>query len=461
MKFKVPHTYVLLFMVIIVCAIASYIVPAGVYDRVKDPDTGRTIVDPGSFHRVDQTPVGIFDIFLSIPKGMKAASEIIFFIFIVGGAFGIIQATGFVEASIGRAVLSLEGKEKLLIPLTMAIFSIGGATFGMAEETLVFVPIGIALARALGFDTITGTAMVALGAASGFTGGWMNPFTVGVAQGIADLPLFSGFGFRFIAYLVILGTAIVYVTRYAMMVKKDPTKSPVYDLEQTSTHKIDLSAIPQYTARHTGVLIVMILGFATLIYGVFKLGWYITELSGIFIAMAVVAGLVGGLGVNDIGNQFVKGAGSLVFGALVVGVARGILIVLTEGQIIDTIIHAMASAIQNLPTVLSAVGMYVVQVIINTFIPSGSGQAATTMPIMIPVADLVGITRQTAVLAFGYGDGFTNSIIPTSAVLMAYLAIGGIPYDRWVRWIAPLMGLWLLIGGIFVTIATLINYGPF
>jgi len=460
-KFKVPHTYVLLFMVIIVCAIASYIVPAGVYDRVKDPDTGRTIVDPGSFHRVDQTPVGIFDIFLAIPKGMKAASEIIFFIFIVGGAFGIIQATGFVEAAIGRAVLSLEGKEKLLIPLTMAIFSIGGATFGMAEETLVFVPIGIALARALGFDTITGTAMVALGAASGFTGGWMNPFTVGVAQGIAHLPLFSGFGFRFIAYLVILGTAIVYVTRYAMMVKKDPTKSPVYDLDQTSTHKMDLSAIPQYTTRHTGVLLVMILGFATLIYGVFKLDWYITELSGIFIAMAVVAGLVGGLGVNDIGSQFVKGAGSLVFGALVVGVARGILIVLTEGQIIDTIIHAMASAIQNLPTVLSAVGMYVVQVIINTFIPSGSGQAATTMPIMIPVADLVGITRQTAVLAYGYGDGFTNSIIPTSAVLMAYLAIGGIPYDRWVRWIAPLMGLWLLIGAIFVTIATLINYGPF
>ncbi len=461
MKFRVPHTYVLIFMVILIAAVATYIIPAGVYEKVKDPNTGRTVVDPDSFHYVDPNPVKPFDIIQAIPKGMKDAATIIFFIFIVGGAFGMIQGTGAIEAGIGKAVKSLEGKEKILIPATMFIFSLGGATFGMAEETLVFIPMGVALARALGFDAITGTAMIALGAAAGFTGGWMNPFTVGVAQGIAQLPLFSGIGLRLVGWVVFLGIAIWYVVSYSLKVKADPTKSVIYDLEQKNQEVMKLEEIPELTSKHKLVFGVIAIGFAFIVYGVFKLGWYITEISSMFLLMGIVSGLVGGSGVNKTAMDFIDGAKSLTFGALVVGLARGILIVMKDGLIIDTIIHGLASMISALPTTVSAVGMYAVQVVINFFIPSGSGQAATTMPIMAPLADLVGITRQTAVLAYQYGDGFTNSIIPTSAVLMGYLSIANIPYERWFKWIVPLMGLWLLSGCVFLIISVLINYGPF
>jgi len=461
MKFRVPHTYVLIFMVILIAAAATYIIPAGVYEKVEDPNTGRTVVDPDSFHYVDPNPVKPFDVIQAIPKGMKDAATIIFFIFIVGGAFGMIQGTGAIEAGIGKAVKSLEGKEKILIPATMFIFSLGGATFGMAEETLVFIPMGVALARALGFDAITGTAMIALGAAAGFTGGWMNPFTVGVAQGIAQLPLFSGIGLRLAGWVVFLAIAVWYVVSYSLKVKADPTKSVIYDLEQENKEVMKLEEIPELTSKHKLVFGVIVIGFAFIIYGVFKLGWYITEISSMFLLMGIVSGLVGGSGVNKTASDFVEGAKSLTFGALVVGLARGILIVMKEGLIIDTIIHSLAGMISALPTTVSAVGMYAVQVVINFFIPSGSGQAATTMPIMAPLADLVGITRQTAVLAYQYGDGFTNSIIPTSAVLMGYLSIANIPYERWFKWIAPLMALWLLSGCVFLVISVLINYGPF
>lgn len=461
MKFRVPHTYVLIFFVILIAAVATYIIPAGVYEKVEDPNTGRTVVDPDSFHYVDPNPVKPFDVIQAIPKGMKDASTIIFFIFIVGGAFGMIQGTGAIEAGIGKAVKSLEGKEKILIPATMFIFSLGGATFGMAEETLVFIPMGVALARALGFDAITGTAMITLGAAAGFTGGWMNPFTVGVAQGIAQLPLFSGIGLRLAGWVVFLAIAVWYVVSYSLKVKADPTKSVIYDLEQENKEVMKLEEIPELTSKHKLVFGVIVIGFAFIIYGVFKLGWYITEISSMFLLMGIVSGLVGGSGVNKTARDFVDGAKSLTFGALVVGLARGILIVMKDGLIIDTIIHSLASMISALPTTVSAVGMYAVQIVINFFIPSGSGQAATTMPIMAPLADLVGITRQTAVLAYQYGDGFTNSIIPTSAVLMGYLSIANIPYERWFKWIAPLMALWLLSGCVFLVISVLINYGPF
>ncbi|QSQ08177.1 hypothetical protein H0A61_00497 [Koleobacter methoxysyntrophicus] len=461
MKFKVPHTYVIIFTVVIVAALCTYIIPAGVYEKVKDPNTGRMVVDPDSFKYVEQTPVKLFDIFKAVPNGMKAAASIIFFIFIVGGAFGMIQGTGAVEAGIGKAVLGLQGKEKFLIPATMFIFSLGGATFGMAEETLVFIPIGVALARALGFDAITGTAMITMGAAAGFCGGFMNPFTVGVAQGIAQLPLFSGIGLRIAAYVVFLVIAMWYVYNYSMKVKRDPEKSYVADLEKENKESLKLDKIPEFNTRHKLAFLCIAVGFGFIIYGVFKLGWYITEIAALFLAMGIVAGLVGGSDVNKIARDFVEGAKSLTFGALVVGFARAILVVMEQGQIIDTVIHGLAAAISALPAAVSVLGMYVVQIIINFFIPSGSGQAATTMPIMAPLADLVGITRQTAVLAYQYGDGFTNSIIPTSAVLMGYLSIAKIPYERWVRWVAPLMAYWILAGAVFLMISVFINYGPF
>lgn len=461
-KFKVPHTYVILFSVILIMAILTYIIPAGEYDRVKDEVSGKTVVVPTSFHSVEQNPIKFFDLFQSVPKGMKAASSIIFFIFIVGGAFQMITATGAIEAGIGKMAKALQGKEKLLIPAFLCIFSLGGATFGMAEEAIVFVPIGIALARALGFDAITGTAMITLGAACGFTSGFMNPFTVGVAQKIAELPLFSGLGVRLVFLVIFLAITTVYLMRYADKVRKDPSISFVRELEIEEKDKvIDLSNIPELKPQHHLVLATVVVGFGFIIWGVFKNGWYITEIGSAFLAMGLIGGFLGKLGPSRLAQEFVIGAKSIVFGALVVGVARGILVVMQDGMILDSIVNGLAAAIQVLPKSISAIGMYITQVIINFFIPSGSGQAAATMPIMKPLADIVGITRQTAVVAYQFGDGFTNSIIPTSAALMGVLSVAKIPYEKWFKFLWPLMLIWLGTGAVLIVIVNAMNFGPF
>lgn len=461
-KFKVPHTYVILFSVVMVMALLTYLVPAGEYDRVKDEATGRTIIDPASFHAVDQKPTTFFALTSAVPKGMEAAASIIFFIFIVGGSMQIITATGAIEAGVGKTAKALKGKEKFMIPIFLLIFALGGATFGMAEETIVFVPIGIALARALGFDAITGTAMVTLGAACGFNSGFMNPFTVGVAQGIAQLPMFSGIGLRLVAFVVFIILTAVYIIRYAEKVKKNPELSIVADLEiEDKDQQIDIDNIPVLNTRHKLALLALLVGFGFIIYGVFKKGWYIQEIASTFLAMGVIGGLLGGLNPSKVASEFVVGARSIVFGALVVGVARSILVTMQEGVIIDSIVHGLATAIQALPKSISILGMYVVQIIINFFIPSGSGQASATMPIMTPLSDIIGVTRQTAVMAFQFGDGFTNSIIPTSASLMGYLSIGKIPYEKWLKFIWPLMLIWIGSGAVFLIFANIIGYGPF
>lgn len=461
-KFKIPHTYVILFTVILIMSVLTYIIPAGEFDTVEDAETGRTLVDPDSFHNVDQNPTGVFDLFKSVPNGMKAAATIIFFIFVVGGSFQIITGTGAIEAVIGKTALSMKGKEKLMIPVFILVFAAAGGTIGLSEEAIVFVPIGIALARALGFDAITGTAMITLGAACGFSSGFMNPFTVGVAQGIAQLPLFSGITMRLIILAVMVTITTIYILRYAEKVKNDPEKSIVRELElEEQADIIDLNNIPKLETHHYLVLLVLLAGFATIVFGVFKYGWYITEISATFLAMGLIGGLMGKLGPSRIAEEFVIGARSIVFGALVVGVARAILVVMEDGLIIHSIINGLASAIQTLPKAISVLGMYVVQIVINFFIPSGSGQAATTMPIMAPLSDLIGVTRQTAVMAFQFGDGFTNSIIPTSASLMGVLSIAKIPYEKWVKFLWPLMLIWGLMGAIFLIIANAISYGPF
>ncbi|MEW8973045.1 MAG: TIGR00366 family protein [Tissierellaceae bacterium] len=460
--FKIPHTYVILFSVIIIMSMLTYVLPAGEYNRINDEAVDRIVVDPESFHYVDQNPIGIFELIQSIPKGMAAASEIIFFLFIIGGAFQIINVTGSIEAGIGKVAKRLYGKEKLMIPIFMSIFAFGGSTFGMSEEVIIFVPIGVALSRALGFDAITGTAMIALGAACGFNSGFMNPFTVGVAQQIAELPMFSGVLMRVIIFVVLLVITTIYISRYATKVKNDPKSSIVYDLEQREKDKkIDLNNMVKMTTRHSAILLSVLIGFIIIMYGVFELDWYILEIGSVFLAMGLVSGVIGGLKPSRIAEEFVSGAQSIVFGALVVGIARGILVVMTDGMIIDTIVYSLAHTIQVLPKSIAVIGMYIVQIIINFFIPSGSGQATATMPIMIPLADILGITRQTAVMSFQFGDGFTNSIIPTASSLMAYLSIAKIPYEKWFKFIWPLMLIWVGTGAIFLIIANAISYGPF
>ena len=460
--FKVPHTYVILFTIILIMAALTYVIPAGVFEKVVDPETGRSLVDPASFHLVESTPTTFFSLWMSVIKGMNQSAEIVFFILIVGGAFEIINKTGAIEVMISKIAVSLRGNEKLMIPIIMFIFAIFGGTIGMSEEVIIFVPIGIALARALGYDAIVGTAMVQLGAACGFTAGFMNPFTVGVAQGIAELPLFSGIELRIVLGLAICVITILYLFRYAGRIKNNPEKSIIADLEkQEKDTIIDLNNIKNLTLNDLLVLLTMLAGFAFIIYGVFAKEWYINEIATAFLATGVIAGLFGKMGPSRISTAFLEGARGIIFGAMVVGIARGILVVMTEGSIIDPIINSMAVFIRQLPQSISVAGMYIVQVIINFFIPSGSGQAATTMPIMIPLSDILGINRQVAVLAYQLGDGFTNSIIPTSAALMAVLSIGKIPYEKWVKFLWPLMLMWIGTGGVFLMIANAIGYGPF
>lgn len=454
---KVPHTYTIIFAIIFLAGLASYIVPAGQFERQEDPESGRMLVVDGSYEQIEQNPVSIFELFTAIPMGLEKGAQIIFYIFLVSGVFGIIRATGAIEAGVYKGVKALEGRERLLIPASMILFSIGGFTMGMAEETIIFVPIGIAIARAMGFDAVTGTAMITLGAASGFFGGMLNPFTVGVAQSLAEVPLFSGIGFRFAVYVFVLSFAIFYVSRYAFKVKKNPELSVIYDLEQKSKETIQEKTIDKLTTRHIFVFLTMAVGIGFNIYGVFKWGWFLTELTASFLIMGLVAGAVGGMKPGKTFDAFIVGAKAVTFGALIVGFARAITVVLEQGQIIDTIVHYAAMAIGNLPQSVSAIGMLFIQAMLNLFISSGSGQAAATMPIMVPITDLLGLERQIAVLAFQYGDSLTNSIIPTSSALMGYLAVAGIPYERWIKFIWKLIIGWAVIACIALVVAVAIG----
>ncbi|MEA4987693.1 MAG: AbgT family transporter [Anaerovorax sp.] len=459
-KWHIPHTYVLIFAIIVLVTVLTYIVPAGEFDRAQDEQTGRIFVVADSFHQVESAPVSPFDMFRSIHIAMDEVGYIIFFVLIIGGSFGIIQATGAIDAGIGSMVKKTKGKEKLVIPILMFVFSIAGAILGSAEEMLPFYPIIISLAIALGFDSITGTAIVLLGAGAGFAGAFLNPFTIGIAQGIAGLPLFSGMRYRLLCYFIILSVTIFYVYRYASKIQKNPELSLVYQEDKEKTD-ILVDEVNTLNGRQKMVLLVFALGLIILSFGVIKLGFYVTELTAVFLIIGLLGGIIGGLSVNQVAEKFVDGAKELVYGALIIGLATTVMVIMREGKIMDTLIYYLANLVKALPPSLSAVGMFFVQSIINVFVPSGSGQAAVSMPIMAPMADVVGITRQTSVLAFQFGDGFSNVISPTSGYFMAALAIGGIKWDKWAKWMWPLFLTWCVIGSILVFASVLINYGPF
>ena len=454
---RFPHTYAILLAVVIISAALSYVIPAGEFERVEVNE--RTEVVPDSYSTVEQSPVSFFDLFKSIPTGLVDGGEIIFYIFLVGGAFGVIRATGAIEAAIQKIMVTVRGNEKLMIPVIMFAFSVLGFTTGMSEEAIIFVPIGIVLATALGYDALVGTAMVTLGAASGFIGGMLNPFTVGIAQEIAELTIFSGWEFRTVIYLLVLGSGIWYVMHYARRVKNEPESSIIFDESESGQVNFteDVMNFNALKKRHIFILLTFFLGIVINVYGIFQHGWFLTELSANFFLVGIISGFVGGMKVNDIFDAFIDGMKLVVYGAIIVGFARAILVVLESGIIIDTIINSMSGVLDYLPKSVSVLGMLVIQVIINFFIPSGSGQAMTTMPIMTPIADLQDIPRQVAVLAYQYGDAITNTIIPTSASLMGVLAVSGIPYIKWVKFVWKITLIWLLIAALALVAATILN----
>lgn len=448
MKLRVPHTFVLLFLLILTAAAATWWIPAGEYARVERD--GRTLVDPGSYHRVDAQPAGLKEVVLAYPRGLAATAAIVFYIFLIGGAFGVITATGAVDAAIGYAVRAARGRGPWVIALLMLLFALGGGTIGMAEETLPFLPALVILAKQLGYDETTGAAIALVGAGAGFSGAFLNPFTVGVGQGIAGLPLFSGMGYRVIVWAVVTGIAMVYVLRYAARVRRE---IPAAEAGSDTAHTPSI--------RQKLVLVALLGGLVMVVVGALRWQWGILELAGLFVGLAVVAGMTGGLGADRTAERFIEGAAGIASGALVVGLARGVLVVFDGARVTDTILHALVGVVQGLPAQVSIGGIYVVQILLSYLVPSGSGQAALSLPILVPLADLVGITRQTSVLAYQFGDGFSNIFTPTSGYFMAGLALAGVPWTRWAKFLWPLQLMWLTAGLVLLLIAHAIRYGPF
>ncbi|MBG9978265.1 YfcC family protein [Facklamia tabacinasalis] len=459
-----PHTYVLLLSFIIIAAILSWIIPAGQFERVLVGE--REIINPDSFAHVASNPQGVFDVLTSLPRGFARTQDISYFLFVTGGAFFILNKTGMIESALSRIVTSLKGKEAFVIPVIVLIMGLAGSTIGLSEETIVFIALGVSLARAIGYDSLIGVGMIGLGAGVGFTSGFMNPFSVGVAQSIAELPLFSGIELRLVLFIILWIVTSIYLVLYGRKVKSDLSNSIVYDEEMAARNSADYQDLNaadniSFTTKQKLIAVVFVGSFALIAYGVMSLGWFITEIGAVFIGMGLLSGFIYGMKADEIADYFIEGAKDMMYAALIVGLAQSLVIIMEDAMILDTMIHSLTGAISNLPAVLSAAGMYTVQIIINFFISSGSGQAAVTMPIMVPLADALDVTRQTAVLSYQLGNGFLDSIMPMSGILMAQLAIAGIPYKKWVKFSMPLMGIWLVIGLIFIIIAQLIGYGPF
>lgn len=459
MKLRVPHTYVLLFSLLVIAAASTYLIPAGEYDRLEKD--GRKIVDPNSYHLVAPNPAGLDDVFMAFPNGLLEVANIVFYIFIVGGAFGVITGTGAIEAGINLTVRRVGKYQGAVVPVLTLVFAIGGGSFGMAEETLPFLPALVVLSRSLGYDSLTGGAIALVGANAGFGAAVLNPFTIGVAQGIAGLPLFSGFELRTAIWLVMTSVTIIYVSRYARRVKVSPERSPVHAIDQQRSPVQTDFTQARLSRPQTLVLLLSAIAFGFLIAGAMKWGWGINELSGLFLALAVLSGALGGLSLNATAEKFIEGAASLTGGALVVGLARGTLVVLSNAHVIDTIMMELSNLVKHAPAEVSVIGIYLVQVLLSIIVPSGGGQAALSIPILAPLSDLLGVTRQTMVLAYQFGDGFTNIFTPTQGYFMAGLALLKIPWNIWARWLFPLLCIWWGIGLVALLVAHGLEWGPF
>ena len=446
-KFKLPHTFVLLFAILAMIAIATWLVPGGKYDTHLV--NGKQLIDPSSFHYIPSAPQGLTALMKAPIKGFVDAALIIGFVLIVGGAFAVLQKTEAVDSmikSLARAHDSSVFIQKALIPVFVTMFSIGGATFGMNEEAIPFILIFVPLALALGYDTVTGVSIPFLGSQVGFSAAFLNPFNVGIAQGIAGVPVFSGWGYRLIVWFIATAITIAFLMWYAARVKKTPELSPTYalDLEKRREQPHGLGEFHGMTGRHKLVLAIFVGSLVIMVGGVVGYDWYIDEIAALFLTMGIVIGLVGKLDSTQIVEGFMQGARDLVGTALVIALARGTMILARDAHIIDTMLHALMPLVQSSSPIFAAWKMFGIQTVINFFIHSGSGQAALTMPIMAPLADLVGVTRQTAILAFQFGE-FTTPMIPTSGITVGVLALARIPWITWARWMVPLQLIYAVL----------------
>lgn len=456
-KFQLPHIYVLLFGIIVACAIASWILPAGQFDREVN-EAGKELVVAGTYHAVDPTPVGPFQVLQSVYKGMTAAGGVVFFVFVSYASINLIIATGAFNGLVAGLLKRVKGKARaVIIPLFMIIIGAASSTIGLFEETFPFIPIFVGIAIAMGYDAIVGLAIVACGSALGYAGAVMNPFTVGMAQSVAGVPVLSGAGFRIFAHIAMITVASIYTIRYALRIQADPTKSLVYGTKfELAMNPDDVEKHP-FGIREALVLLTLAAGIGFIVWGTKTQGWYFNELSGVFLGMGLVSSIIMGWGPSNIANRIAGNFTDIAMACMMIGLARGILIVLQQGSIIDTVVYGMSIPLSAMPRWLAGEAMLVVQTLLNFLIPSGSGQAVVSMPIMAPLADLLNIPRQIAVLAFQYGDGLSNIMWPT-AFAPVICGIAGIKVEKWWKWFTPLFLLLILTQGITIAIALAIGW---
>lgn len=461
-ELKALNPMLFLVAIMLIVTVASYIVPVGSYDRVMVD--GQEIVDPESYHSVERSPITPFNLLVSVTLGMQRGSAIIFFLLIIGAMFAILDGTGAINAGMTNIVRAMKGKEFLMIPVCMIVFGMGSAFCANFEEFLAFVPLVLACCLTMGFDSLTAVGIIFCAAAAGYGGAITNAFTTGIAQSIAGLPMFSGMGLRIAVFVVLLTVSIIYVTWHALRVKKNPQLSSTYEMDLVTAKNVALNvdnSVP-LTTRQKIVLVIFVGGIAFTVYGIIVKGYYIDELAGIFLAIGIIGGLVGGLRPGEICEHFEKGCVNMLFPCLMVGLANSVIILLEQSNMMDFIIHLLVSALNGLSPMLTAFGMFITTDLFNVLIPSGSGKAAIVMPIMVPLADMMDITRQTSVLAFQLGDAFTNVMAPTGGEILAALAMcGGVSFKKWMKYLLPLFIAWWIVAFIFLAIAVQTGYGPF
>jgi uncharacterized ion transporter superfamily protein YfcC len=444
-RLTMPHTLVVVMALVIIVLVVSWVIPSGEYQRAKvETSQGvRTVTVAGTYRVVPKVYLGPQMVLESPIKGFMDGALLICFLLMIGGSFAIFQETGAVEFGIRRLTHAISRRpylDGMLIPALMIIFSLGGGIFGMAEETIPFVIIFIPLARSLGYDSIVGAAIPYLGSAAGFAAAFFNPFTVGIAQSIAGLPLYSGLAYRLFSWVIGTTVMIAYVVWYARRVKKNPEISPVRDIDlaREAAAPVDSAAANAWTLRHAATLVLFVASMVLLVVGVLEWKWYIDQIAVLFLGMGIVLGFAGGLGPSRVARTFVTGAKDMVGVVFIVACARALLVIAQEAKILDTILASASGTLSLLPRAVIAQVMFLIQCVINFFIHSGTAQAALTMPVMAPLADLVGITRQTAVYAYQLCE-FINPILPTAAVTMGVLGAAKIPWERWAKWFLPLM----------------------
>jgi uncharacterized ion transporter superfamily protein YfcC len=436
---RFPDPLTLLTVCVLLGAAASWVVPAGQYDRREDAVTGRMVVVPGTYASVDPEPVGLFEALLAIPRGLIAAADIIFLVFLTGGAFVVVDRTGALRAAVDALARVLRGRGILVIPVVSLFFATGGVLLNSQEEIIALIPVLLILSRRVGFDATTAVAMSLGPAAVGSAFSPINPFQVVIAQQLAELPVLSGGLFRLVFLLLALCVWIGGTMRYAQRVCAFPSVEEAAPGEPAGS--------PGRGSQTALVLIMVLLAFGIFTFGLLRLDWGFNEMSAVFLAMGIAAGLVGRLGVQRTAEAFVDGFREMAYAAMLVGFARAIYVVLEDGRIVDTLVHGLFIPTAELPLTLAAIAMMGVQTLVHVIVPSVSGQAVLTIPILTPLSDLISLERQVTVLAYQYGAGLCDLLTPTNGALMAILAAAGVRYDRWLRFALP---LWVLLAALGV-----------